>query len=356
MFRKSSKHSKVDLAEAVEEDEKPIHWLTVWGRRLLHALGGIAIACELYAIWVLRNQVDVTFFGSLLGFGPRYLVGTPLFLQFLGAPWFNWKHWISFLIGLLLMALVLDFQTPNLFKSSEPALTTLKVVTGNIGSGGDPMLMVRVIHQESAQIVCLQECGDPMQVREALGQGWQVEWEGSLLMASRLPIIERRIIEAPNSGRQGIPALMCVVESNMGPITVINAHLPTPRAAFEAIRNADDSDFANEEFAVMLMKREVEATVVGDLIAKTVGPVVMCGDLNMPSESQIYQQNFAPRLANAFESVGWGLGWTKYTRFFGVRIDHVLYSKHFRAATCRVTNQHGGDHIPVAAELSLIGQ
>lgn len=79
----------------------------------------------------------------------------------------------------------------------------------------------------------------------------------------------------------------------------------------------------------------------------------LAGDFNMPIESHIYRE-FWGEPTNAFSAAGWGLGFTKHTRWHGVRIDHILVAN----GEIGVVNAHVGpafrsDHCSVVAELAL---
>jgi endonuclease/exonuclease/phosphatase (EEP) superfamily protein YafD len=50
---------------------------------------------------------------------------------------------------------------------------------------------------------------------------------------------------------------------------------------------------------------------------------------------------------------GWGYGYSKFTRWHGLRIDHVLADDNWRVANSYVADDHGGDHRPVVANLVL---
>jgi endonuclease/exonuclease/phosphatase family metal-dependent hydrolase len=76
------------------------------------------------------------------------------------------------------------------------------------------------------------------------------------------------------------------------------------------------------------------------------------GDFNLPIESDIYRQIWSP-FVNAFDECGTGYGNTKHTRWFGVRIDHVLMSPSFRCESADVLEPRGSDHSPLKVELKL---
>jgi endonuclease/exonuclease/phosphatase (EEP) superfamily protein YafD len=79
------------------------------------------------------------------------------------------------------------------------------------------------------------------------------------------------------------------------------------------------------------------------------------GDFNLPVESAIYRANWAG-FTNAFSQQGLGFGYTKHTRWHGIRIDHVLARSGWDIERAWVGPSAGGDHLPVIVELHLLGR
>jgi endonuclease/exonuclease/phosphatase (EEP) superfamily protein YafD len=77
--------------------------------------------------------------------------------------------------------------------------------------------------------------------------------------------------------------------------------------------------------------------------------MVIAGDFNLPVESAIYRQHWG-RFRNAFSETGFGAGFTKHTRLFGVRIDHILSSKDVDPVRSFVGKDVGSDHVPLIAD------
>jgi hypothetical protein len=67
-------------------------------------------------------------------------------------------------------------------------------------------------------------------------------------------------------------------------------------------------------------------------------------------ESAIYREAWGA-WTNAFSHAGFGLGWSKYTRWHGVRVDHVLYPAGWECLRAWVEPGLGLDHRPVVADL-----
>jgi endonuclease/exonuclease/phosphatase (EEP) superfamily protein YafD len=59
---------------------------------------------------------------------------------------------------------------------------------------------------------------------------------------------------------------------------------------------------------------------------------LVAGDFNMPAESAIFRECWANR-TDAFRAAGWGFGHTKFSRWWGTRIDHILAGPPW-AVTC----------------------
>jgi endonuclease/exonuclease/phosphatase (EEP) superfamily protein YafD len=88
-------------------------------------------------------------------------------------------------------------------------------------------------------------------------------------------------------------------------------------------------------------------------ISQVSDPLLVVGDFNLPVESAIYREHWSD-FENAFSRCGRGLGHTKVTRLFGVRIDHVLASPAWACVNARVVSTpYGGDHAPLIVDLQL---
>jgi endonuclease/exonuclease/phosphatase (EEP) superfamily protein YafD len=98
--------------------------------------------------------------------------------------------------------------------------------------------------------------------------------------------------------------------------------------------------------------RRLESELASQMAAEVEGPIVIAGDFNMPVESAIYQQYWS-NWENAFSSAGLGYGHTKFTRFFGARIDHVLVNREWDVLAARIGPNLGGDHRPLFVDLQL---
>jgi len=78
--------------------------------------------------------------------------------------------------------------------------------------------------------------------------------------------------------------------------------------------------------------------------------VLIVGDFNMTTANPIYRKCWS-RYTDVFSRAGHGFGYTKYTSWHGVRIDHVLCDDSWTAIHSEAGPDVGSDHRPVVAEL-----
>jgi endonuclease/exonuclease/phosphatase family metal-dependent hydrolase len=155
--------------------------------------------------------------------------------------------------------------------------------------------------------------------------------------------------EIRRRGGNGI-AVRYVLDAPGGPLTVVLVHLQTVRSGLDQILErgpkggaalAANSAIRAEESAALRRWIDERPAVRGTLVL---------GDFNMPVESAVYRRSWSD-LGNAFSRAGAGLGWTKRTRWHGVRIDHVLCSVELHASGARIAEDVGSDHRPLVARL-----
>lgn len=131
-------------------------------------------------------------------------------------------------------------------------------------------------------------------------------------------------------------------------IQVVNAHLPTPRAAL--------SNPLGHSARYELFWSDYHSTVRSLSIPDVKLPQIIAGDLNAPQECVVYGQHWS-RFSNAFETAGVGYGYTKWTPIlfmgFGSRIDHLLYRNGISALNCRLGPPLDSDHLPLLCEFKV---
>ncbi|MFW5805249.1 MAG: endonuclease/exonuclease/phosphatase family protein [Bacteroidales bacterium] len=98
-------------------------------------------------------------------------------------------------------------------------------------------------------------------------------------------------------------------------------------------------------------QRAKQAEVLGKHIENSPYPVIVCGDFNDTPISYAYHK-VGKSLNDGFKKAGKGFGLSYERKFMRVRIDHILYSKHFNAYEFNVHRSGYSDHYPVSCYLN----
>ncbi len=316
--------------------------------------------CALYAagllvLWAFMAMAPAgNWIVTLIIYGPRWVFATPLALL---VPLTAFRPRLLGLVGLSLLVLlgpVMGGCLPWrawLPRASAPG-DRLKVMSFNMQGGESDLFAVgQLVAAEAPDLIVCVESNPDLQ-SAALWRGrWYVEKLAGITVASRRPISRAETLRHP-SVRPGA-ILGCEVDVDGRRILVFGLHLTTPRGGLEAATHLsrDTPNAIRNSVGVQIL----ESHEVGSWIAaRRIGrPTLVLGDFNMPEESAIYRAEFGD-LSNSFSQAGLGFGPTKFTRWFGARIDHILHSGHWRSERSWVGPDLGSDHRPVFAELRWI--
>jgi len=263
-----------------------------------------------------------------------------------------WKR--SLLVPLFLAFIIclmgpMQFEFPG-FRSSDDCCR-VTVLTLNAHDAVEAGSLRRVTEASGADILALQEWGKELTKSELAG--WNVECAGGLCIASRHPVshfetLDRRII-----GGYFAMAVAAQIATPVTRVSFFSVHLETVREGVEPILQSSGLSGAREMRANLLF-RNLESRVVERWIReRSEFPVIVAGDFNLPTDSAIYRRHWGD-WTNAFEAAGFGFGYTKFTSWWGIRIDHVLFDHRWRAVSCQVNSDVGSDHRPVTATLLRI--
>jgi endonuclease/exonuclease/phosphatase (EEP) superfamily protein YafD len=287
--------------------------------------------------------------GTLLLYSPRWLALVPaaLLIPF-AACWSGRSLAILIAGGVIWLFLIAGcvLHWPGDADSAGP--DSLRLLTCNMqGRNAELGHFLGLVTRLQPDVVLLQEWNGERNKEAFPAPGWHFAQSGHLWVASRLPIHALdglRTDEIHLSGSAG--AFEIVTES--GPIRLVNVHLPTPR---EGISAALDSRFRNvAELQANTLARSQASSAVRQFCGEDDANLVVAGDFNLPVESSIFYRNWSD-LGSAFSQRGCGFGWTKYTQWHGVRIDHILFGRQWTCRHCHVCPDIGSDHRPLFAVL-----
>jgi endonuclease/exonuclease/phosphatase (EEP) superfamily protein YafD len=152
--------------------------------------------------------------------------------------------------------------------------------------------------------------------------GWNVRTDGQYLVASRFPLTDLDSIDISYPGGHH-HATRATLTVDGVPITVIDAHLLSPREGLEGVRHRQVDSMTENASA-----RLAEANALARHLHEISGPVIVTGDLNSPVQGLTCRVLFDVGYKDAFSTAG-----------------NVL--------DCTVGDARGSDHSPVIADLLL---
>jgi vancomycin resistance protein VanJ len=318
--------------------------------------GPILLLLTLLVLWGLGDR----WWGALpLLYGPRW----PLVLL-VPLPLLTMRHdrrraLIATAIGALLVLLVLDVRLPwrALFSwGGGEQSSRIVIVEWNAQGGGDDVaanvasLMVR-----APAAMVISECRSGLASILSKLDNYSLHAVSDACLITNRPVIEwsprdpSDFWRAYGSGAIG----RLVIDVDGREVVLGGVHLETPREALEELFFLSLGGFIRID-AEKREIRDLESQAARAWIAPPTErrPVIVAGDFNLPVESAIYRRWWGD-LTNAFSSRGAGLGWTKVTRLFGVRIDHILVGNGVAVESIVLGDAMGSDHRPVIATLRI---
>lgn len=317
-------------------------------RKKIHRLPTLlcwgVLAFEL-VIWLLLRSGDSVTLTTPMLYGPRWVwLFPPLMLLPLA-----FRH-LRRLLPLVLALLVVVFPIMQLEINLKPVPGTadrqLTVVTFNVDQMHEFSGLNRLLADVRADLLAIQEwSGDnPPDVLP----GWTLRCVGSVCVASRHAIATPEALDRSMIGGYDAMAIRAVVTTPHGPVSFTSVHLETVREGLEAI--IDGRRDALSELRSNVIFRNLESRLIAGWIRKTDLPIVIGGDFNLPTDSAIFREHWT-QFSDGFENAGMGFGYTKFTSWWGARIDHVLYDHAWRALRAEVGPMMESDHRPLITTL-----
>lgn len=311
-------------------------------------------AAVVIVLILLRVAGDRWWLATMLTYGPRWVLALPLGILMPVAA--RQRALVLLFLGLVLVAgPVTGLCVPaRMFLVRDSGLPAVRVLTCNVqGEQLDLLALGTLIDEIRPDVVALQECS-PQHGRALFGrrQGeWHVRTDKGLCLASRYPVREAAVL-GDEPGWRDI-AVRYDLETPGGVVHFFNLHLATPRTGLEAVLREWEKGIPALRANTTL--RWKQSGVVSRFVDQVHGPTLVAGDFNMPGDSPIYRR-FWSHYSDAFSSAGLGWGHTRFTRWFGIRIDHVLAGPEWRFRRCWVGPDIGSDHRPVIADVEFIGR
>ncbi len=312
----------------------------------------------LLLVWlILYVGGDNWWWATVMLFGPRWMAALPLLVLTPLAAIFERRLLLLLAAAAVLVGWPIMGWHFSLAKSAQNAPRDLRLLTYNIGGeivGQKPSTTAirRLLDMVRPDVVTLQECGISDEEFARQFSDYHVSSDNGACFLSHFPIVT--VDARPRTDILAIQGAGIInrieVATPRGIVSILNLHLATQRDGLQSVlaRSAE----AASEMRFMLEKRRVESGVARAWARRSQVPQIIAGDFNMPSESVIFRK-FWGDLSDAFPNCGRGYGYTKWTRGFGIRIDHVLFDDRWRCQKAFIEKSVGGDHNPLIVDFSL---
>lgn len=335
-------------------------------RKLISLLGSLLAAVTGAGLLARFLPPDVWWPPSIIALLlPGLLVAT--FLYVVLCFYRGWRKTAVFPCLILLAALPI---TTRLFSfgmgaSGTPGESEITIVTTNVrgfkndvwNSVGEE-LAFRFIHQRKPDVLLLQETRDDRhkkpyfdEIKAASGLGKRHQpTKKTIATYANEPVFVADKFSGP--GRfNGF--LVTDVETELGTIRFINAHLQSNRISKMAGEIGKDSDVKEEidraesmlrNYGASAAIRANQADEIRRFVRESPHPVIIGGDFNDVPSSYTYQQIRTPRLRDAWVEKGFGLGTTFTGPLPGLRIDFLLVDTSFTVSEVERFDTGYSDH------------
>ncbi|MBN9518389.1 endonuclease/exonuclease/phosphatase family protein [bacterium] len=317
-----------------------------WAVRLA-ATYFLAILVLTAVVWL---AADEWWPATLFAFGPRWLAVLPLTILIPLAIAAR-----SVRAGVLLLVAVVAAAGPLLggriavptFGRGTDEGYALRVMSWNTaGAAPGNSAFQRYVATVRPDLILLQESA--VLAAADIPPGWSVVGDrGGVVTLSRMPAEPAGRLTEADLGAPGGCA-RSLVQTPIGPVVVVNVHLPTPRPGIEAVLHHRLGGVAALKDITKIRSRAL--TVVAEWVGPPTDGAVVGGDFNTPVESVVFRRDWGG-YGNAFSAAGIGWGGTKLTGWHAIRIDHILYAPPWACRWVAIGTPMGSDHRPVVADI-----
>lgn len=287
-----------------------------------------------------------------LGYGPRWpWLALPVVPLLAGGRWTQRLPPALATLALVLWGL-LGFRLPAWpIRPPQDDALRLRLVSFNAAVQGPAIeRLLDAARDWDADLVVVVEC--PTR-RVEPRPGYQLVAAGELCVWSRLGAAPPEIRHAPRDpaviGWSGTIATVTLPGRGLAPIGVV--HLRSVRNELSQFLDLSELLGKADSMEARRSKR-----IAGSRHARrwfdglAVRPELVVGDFNLVVESPRFRGDWGA-WRDAFEAIGLGTGHTWHSRWYGLRIDHVLHDAAWRPTSFRIAPPMGSDHRALLVEL-----
>lgn len=284
---------------------------------------------------------------TIVDLAPRWLVFLPGCLLLFGSIGPK-KAAVYALLTVANIAWVMDVKLNVTGTPANPA-TVIKIGSYNTGGGEIPPLeIIRWYQHQQLDVLLLQEARY-QELEKALPESLALDCYGQLCLLTQHPFTRLLQLDRKLLTGYGRYAASYNIDIRGQHLPLVNVHLNTPRHGLQTQK----APFTNYgQFLRLHANRELESMFASQLVDEHKAVAVIGGDFNLTEQSTIYRRYWND-WQNGFGQAGTGVGYTKQTRFFGARIDHLLFGDRLVVHLSEVHPSMGGDHSPIIAHFSV---
>jgi len=288
----------------------------------------------------------------LLSYMPGVVLIVPIPFLLLGVT----EMRVRFAGGLVLLFAVVNFMGMELPGRGCPN-GPISVMTYNIRAGlGGAEEVARFMRDQELEILALQEAraplskpeSDPVKVLTSELERYQLARGGirdELVLYSRYPILDSEEVSLGGLSR----ALVVRLQVDDRVLRVVNVHLMTGDP--KGILKGTGSLFRRLEMTAQTRKVQFEA--LSELMKSSRVPTLLVGDFNTPPHAE-GPRLLSSRMADSFERVGTGFGYTYRADIPVWRIDYIWSGDKLMPCVAKVGDSSLSDHLPLTARFDWI--
>ena len=271
----------------------------------------------------------------------------------------------------LFVAIILNFYTQTIpihpsyyFNTTQKKENSIRILSYNIKYNGEYLrnnkdslsALIAFIQQQDADILVLPESrinSTNKTLRKKLNQIYQYhlgsKYVGNEFYLETYVFSRYPISNAKQYGDYYIYEVDINLSEN-NTLKLIACHLES---------NQSNSSLRNGEGFIKNIKkgyetRNKEAKMICDSLKQYQGPLIIAGDLNDISGSNTLNTlQKELNLSDAWWKSGFGYGATSFSKHLYFRLDHILFSHHFKSTSIEIPKIDFSDHYPIVTNIEI---
>ena len=314
----------------------------------------VAALCWCYSLFVVSIWLFIRLAGdrwwpaTVVLFGPRWILLFPL-IALLPLAFVFRRRWLLGLLGIAMLVLgpLADLRvTWKGISPKEKSASAIRILTLNTHfEAVNPVQLKQLIDQTAPDIIALQEWYPGNRGIVFPDGSWHTIVLPEAMLVSRFPIRWDGVtIDEPDVAA-GVTYRYTVQLPGRN-LSFYSVHLASPHTVFQYLLHLRRHGRAY--LASNSGQRRREAI---EIHGASDNDTILAGDFNLPRDSTIFRSELSGFI-DAFADAGLGWGFTYYSRWTTVRIDHILLGKNWQCDRCWVGPDIGSPHRPVIADIS----